>query len=83
MDVDAMTVEKREETMKKGLCFGCGKPGHLNRDCPDKKKTIYTCQTPPKKMTPKELYAHIRSITKEMSEKEKDEFYEEAEDEGF
>ena len=83
MDVDAMTVEKREEAMKKGLCFGCGKLGHLNRDCPDKKKTIYTCQTPSKKMTPKELYAHIRSITKEMSEKEKDEFYKEAEEEGF
>ena len=59
MDVDVMTVEKREEAMKKGLCFGCGKPGHLNRDCPDKKKTIYTHQTPPKKMTLKELYAHI------------------------
>ena len=58
MDVDAMTVEKCEEAMKKGLCFGCGKPGHLSRDCPDK-KMIYTHQTPPKKMTPKELYAHI------------------------
>ena len=76
-----MTVKKREEAMKKGLCFGCGKPGHLNRVCPDKKKTIYTHQT--KKMTPKELYAHIRSITKEMSEKEKDEFHKEAEEEGF
>ena len=30
-------------------------------------------------MTPKELYAHIWSITKEMSEKEKDKFYKEAE----
>ena len=83
MDVDTMTVEKREEAMKKGLCFGCGKPGHLNRDCPDKKKMIYTHQTPSKKMTPKELYAHIRSITKEMSEKEKDKFYKEAEEDGF
>ena len=69
--------------MKKGLCFGCGKPGHLNRDCPDKNKMIYTHQTPPKKMTPKELYAHIQSITKEISETENDEFYKEAEEEGF
>ena len=83
MDVDAMTVKKCEEAMKKGLCFGCGKPGHLSRDCPDKKKMIYTCQTPPKKMTPKELYAHVWSITKEMSETEKDKFYKEAEEGGF
>ena len=78
-----MTVEKHEEAMKKGLCFGCGKPGHLSRDCPDKKKAIYARQTPPKKMTQKELNAHIQSITKEMSEKEKDEFYKEVEEEGF
>ena len=82
MDVNTMTVKKCEEAMKKGLCFECGKPGHLNRDCPDKKKAIYACQTPSKKMTPKELYAHIQSITKEMSETEKDEFYKEAEEEG-
>ena len=79
MDVDALTVEKREEAMKKGLCFGCGKPGHLNKDCPNKKKTPYT----PKKMAPKELYAHIRSLTAVMNEEEKEEFYQEAEKEGF
>ena len=38
MDVDALTMEQRNEAMKKGLCFGCGKQGHLSRDCPDKKK---------------------------------------------
>ena len=37
MDVDAMTTEQRTEAMKKGLCFGCGKHGHLNKDCPDKR----------------------------------------------
>jgi hypothetical protein len=81
MDVDALTTEKRDEAMKKGLCFGCGKPGHLNRDCPDKKKT--TTPPPPKKMAGKELYAHIRSLTAVMSEEEKEKFYKEAEDEGF
>jgi hypothetical protein len=83
MDVDAMTIEKRDEAMRKGLCFGCGKPGHLNRDCPDRKKTIYSRQTPPKKMNPKELYTHIRTLTKEMTEAEKDEFYKVADEEGF
>ena len=38
MDVDAMTTEQRTEAMKKGLCFRCGKHGHLNKDCPDKKE---------------------------------------------
>jgi hypothetical protein len=85
MDVDAMTTEKRDEAMRKGLCFGCGKAGHLNRDCPDNdhKRKTYTRQAPPKKMNPKELYAHIRTLTKEMTEGEKDEFYKEAEEQGF
>ena len=30
MDVDIMMTEERAELMKKGLCFGCKKPGHLS-----------------------------------------------------
>ena len=30
MDVDVMMTEERTELMKKGLCFGCKKPGHLS-----------------------------------------------------
>ena len=73
MDIDAMTTEQRDEAMKKGLCFGCGKQGHLSRDCPMKKRPT-TSSTPPsyastwapastntqkKKMSGKELYTHI------------------------
>ena len=87
MDVDVLSVDKREEMMKKGLCFGCGKPGHLNKDCPDKRKTTTSqpplSYSPPKKMAPKELYTHIRSITVMMSEDEREQFYQEAEKEGF
>jgi hypothetical protein len=89
MDVDALKIEKRDEMMRKGLCFVCVKPGHLNRDCPDKKKPAASSSSsppsysPPKKMGAKELYTHIRSLTALMNETEKEEFYSEAEKEGF
>lgn len=95
MDVDALNAEKRTEFMKKGLCFGCGKPGHLSRDCPEKRKppsyastwtpaaSTSSSNSPPKKMTPKELYTHVRALTNQYDEKEKEEFYQQAEEEGF
>ena len=27
-----------DKARKEGLCFGCGKPGHISRNCPDKQK---------------------------------------------
>jgi Ty3 transposon capsid-like protein/Zinc knuckle len=93
MDVDALTLEKRNEMMKKGLCFGCGEQGHLSRDCPKKKKPS-TYQTPSqtssitppsysKKPPPKELAAYIRAITAEYNDDEKNNFYDDVEQEGF
>ena len=97
MDIDTMTTEQRDEAMKKGLCFGCGKQGHLSRDCPMKKRPTMRA-TPPsyaltwapaltntqkKKMSGKELYTHIRSLTAQMDEEEKEKFLNEAEEEGF
>ena len=89
MDVDLLSTEKRDEAMRKGLCFGCGKHGHLNRDCPEKKKAtraytpIHSTSSAPKKMDAKELYAHIRSLTAQMDDEEKERFYDKAEKEGF
>ena len=89
----AMTDEERAELMKKGLCFQCRKGGHLSRDLPEKKGKATTSQptatvptlTPaiPKKMTAKELTAHIRSLTALLNDDEKTEFYDKAEREGF
>ena len=79
MDIDAPSTEQREEAMKKGLCFGCGKQGHIGKNCPDKKKPTSVT----KKMNRKELHAHIQSLTAEMDEEEKENFYEEAKKEGF
>ena len=86
-----MTDEERTELMRKGLCFQCKKGGHLSRDCPERKGKATTPQsmtpaptpTTPKKMTAKELTAHIRSLTALLNEEEKTEFYDEAEKEGF
>jgi len=36
MDVDRMTVEERNNLMKKGACFFCKEQGHRATDCPKK-----------------------------------------------
>ena len=86
VDVDLLSTEKRDEAMRKGLCFGCGKLGHQNWDCPDRKKMTWTYTPIPstsKKMNVKELYAHIWSLMAQMDDEEKERFYNEAEKEGF
>jgi Zinc knuckle len=72
MDIDAMTADEREKMMKTGLCFGCKKPGHISRNCPDKN----TKNTPPpnKKMMGKELHTHLRALMAEMDGEEVQEF---------
>ena len=96
MDVESMTVERRTEMMKKGLCFKCEKPGHIGRDCPDDQPAENSKNKPPsyvstwrsaaktpKKMNGKELLAHVRALTAQMDEEEKEKFYDKAEKEGF
>ena len=64
MDVDAMSTEQQAEAMKKGLCFGCGKQGHCNADCPDKKGKKKGEEK--KKWTSKELKEHVWALFNSM-----------------
>ena len=80
MDVDAMSIEKRNKLIKKGASFRCKKPGHLSKDCPTKNKINGIPQEVQKKMTPREMYKHIRSLTAQLNEEEKTEFFKEAEE---
>ena len=45
--------------------------------------TSIATATPQKKMSPKELVMHIQTFTVSMDDKEKEEFFEAAEEEGF
>ena len=95
MDVDVLSMDKRNDMMKKGLCFNCNKAGHISKFCPEKQRTSMSASsltfppsyalspTPQKKMNPKELVAHIRSVTAQMGPDEKEEFLDKAEKEGF
>ena len=81
MDIDKLSVEERTKLMKEGKCFKCKKNGHRANECPEndgKKK-----EEPKKKMNGKELYTHVRTMFKEMSEEDREEFMKGAEEAGF
>ena len=66
MDVDGMTIEERSNLMRQGACFNCKTRGHMAKDCPNKK----SIPSSSKKLSAKDLYTQIRTLTKE----EKDDF---------
>ena len=83
MDVDAMTTEERTELMKKGLCFGCKKLGHLSQNCPNKTPRTSLPPTFPQKTKGKELHTHVQSLLAQMEESNINDFFNNAKREGF
>ena len=88
MDIDAMTIEKKDKLMKARKCFYCEQNRHLAKDCSKKKGKQK--EEPPKYKesmkkwkTGKELYVHIRSLSKELDEEEYKVLMEEVEGSGF
>jgi Zinc knuckle len=84
MDVDRLTIEERNQLMKERRCFKCRSTGHRANECPEeennKKKGK---EMPKKKMNGRELHAHVRTLFKEMTEEDRDEFLKGAKEAGF
>ena len=80
MDIDAMSMEKQAALMRKGACFICEEPEHLARD---HKKQMEKGNDLPQKMKGKELHTHIMVLLAQMEEDDKEEFFADAEKQGF
>jgi len=72
MDVDRMTIEERNDLMKKGACFGCKEPGHRVMDCPKKKKTFRPNQRGTFKKDAKRVFTDIRALSIEQKNELRD-----------
>ena len=83
MDIDVSMAEQKTELMKKRACFNCKAVGHLSRDCPNKKKKDKPKKEEKKKWKGHELATFIWAQMLEISEEEKNAFYNDAQDQGF
>jgi hypothetical protein len=83
MDVDRLTVNERNKLMKEGRCFKFRNTGHQANECPEDDNKKKGKEVPKKKMNGRELHAHVRTLFKEMTEEDRDEFLKGAKEVGF
>lgn len=85
MDIDRLTIQERDEHMKRGLCFECHKFGHRASDH-KAGGSIPQTQRKEEQKTPmkgKDAYMKIRALMAELDEEEKEIALKNMEDEGF
>ena len=71
MDIDAITLEERNQMIKNGQCFYCREKGHRAKECSKKpKKNDSTSTTTNQKKSPKEMARHIRNLLAQYSPEE-------------
>ncbi|TFY59141.1 hypothetical protein EVJ58_g5967 [Rhodofomes roseus] len=64
MEIDAMDQRERQRHQELGLCFGCHKPGHLLRNCPEKRQNPKFTQC--NRTSPRRVPAsstHVQEVT--------------------
>lgn len=82
MNIDRLSMQEKDEHMKKGLCFECHKPGHRASD--HRAGTSQnTFRAPAEKMKGKDAYQKIRSIISGLEDEERDVAIKNMEEEGF
>ena len=88
--VNRLTMEQRTEYQQKGLCFRCGKPGHMSRDHNKRKPPGPTGTNYRKPIFPrregkdgKQTYTVIRALMAELPDEEREEVIDAMEKEGF
>jgi hypothetical protein len=85
MDIDRLTVNKRNRLMKGGRCFKCRNTRHRANECPEDKnnKKKKAKEGPQKKINGQELHAHVQALFKDMTDEDREEFLKGAEEAGF
>ncbi|ESK82826.1 hypothetical protein Moror_12258 [Moniliophthora roreri MCA 2997] len=79
--VNCLSKVESAKYRKKGLCYGCSKPGHIRKDCT--KKLNKEQKKEKTKISPEDAYHKIHAIYRDFSEEEQTQILDFMEGEGF